>query len=149
MNVVDYAAHHIPHTTHHNRITSVQYRISKYDIIYLIFLFLHRRRWPCFKLIQNNNTTLASILVSTVLEIIQLSSGSTVSGYGLDDRVFEVQSPTEAKRIFSSSVCGQNGSEAHPASCRISSRGPFPEGKAGPGRNADHSHTSSADVFNE
>jgi hypothetical protein len=44
------------------------------------------------------------------------SSGSIVSDYGLDDRVIEVRSPTEAEN-FSSRLCVQTGSEAYPASC--------------------------------
>jgi hypothetical protein len=39
------------------------------------------------------------------------SSGSIVSGYGLDDRAIEVRSPTGAED-FSSSLCFQTGSEA-------------------------------------
>jgi hypothetical protein len=38
------------------------------------------------------------------------------------------------------------GSEAHPASYPMSTGGPFPGGKARPGRDADHSHPSSAEV---
>jgi hypothetical protein len=66
------------------------------------------------------------------------SSGSIVSGYGLDDRVIGVRSPAEAKN-FSSSLCVQTGSGAHPASCTMGTGGPFPGGKARPGRDADHS----------
>jgi hypothetical protein len=55
------------------------------------------------------------------------SSVSTVSGYGLDDR------------DFSSSLCVQTGSGAHPVSCTMGTGGPFPGGKARPGRDADHS----------
>jgi hypothetical protein len=76
------------------------------------------------------------------------SSGSIVSGYGLDDREIEVRSPAEAKG-FSSSLCVQTGSEAHPASCTMCTGGPFPGGKARPGRDADHSPPSSAEVVNE
>jgi hypothetical protein len=76
------------------------------------------------------------------------SSVSTVSGYGLDDRENEVRSPAEAKG-FSSSFCVQTGSGAHPASCTMDTRGPFPGGKARPGRDADHSPPSSAEVENE
>jgi hypothetical protein len=68
---------------------------------------------------------------------------SIVSDYGLDDRVIEVRSPTGAED-FSSSHCVQTGSEAHPA--------PYPVGtggKARPGRDADHSPSSSAEVKNE
>jgi hypothetical protein len=58
----------------------------------------------------------------------QGSSGSIVSGYGLDDRAMEVRSPAGAKD-FSSSLCVQTGSEAHPASCTMGTGGPFPGGK--------------------
>jgi hypothetical protein len=75
-------------------------------------------------------------------------SGSIVSGYGLHDRAIEVQSPAEA-RDFSSSLCVQTGSGAHPASCPMGTGGPFPGGKARPGRDADNSLPSSAEVENE
>jgi hypothetical protein len=62
------------------------------------------------------------------------SSVSTVSGYGLDDRAVGVRSPAEAKD-FSSNLCVQTGSGAHPASS------PMVTGvKARPERDADHSH---------
>jgi hypothetical protein len=73
------------------------------------------------------------------------SSGSIVSDYGLDDRVIKVRSPTEAED-FSSSLCVQTGSGAHPASYPVGIGGPFPGGKARPGRDADHSPPSSAEV---
>jgi hypothetical protein len=66
------------------------------------------------------------------------SSVSIVSGYVLDDRAIEVRSPAEAKD-FSSNLCVQTGSGAHPASCTTGTWGPFPEGKARPRRDADHS----------
>jgi hypothetical protein len=71
-----------------------------------------------------------------------------VSGYGLDDRAIEIRSPVGAKD-FSSSLCVQAGSEAHPASCIMGTSGPFPGGKARPGREADHSPQCSAEVVNE
>jgi hypothetical protein len=71
-----------------------------------------------------------------------------VSGYGLDDRVIEVQSPAEA-RDFSSILCVQAGSGVHPASCTMGTGGPFPRVKAWPGHVADHSPSSSAEVKNE
>jgi hypothetical protein len=73
------------------------------------------------------------------------SSGSIVSDYGLDDRAIGVRSPAGAV-YFSSSLCVQTGSGAHPTSCTMS---PFPGGKARPGRDADHSPPSSAEVVNE
>jgi hypothetical protein len=71
-----------------------------------------------------------------------------VSGYGLDDRVIGVRSPAEAKD-FSSSLCVQTGSGTHPASCPMGTGGPFPGGKARPGRDSDHSPAYSAEVMNE
>jgi hypothetical protein len=59
----------------------------------------------------------------------RVSSGSIVSGYGLDDRAIGVRSPAGAKN-FSSSLCIQTGSGAHPASCTV---GPFPGGKSAAG----------------
>jgi hypothetical protein len=76
------------------------------------------------------------------------SSGSIVSDYGLDDRAIGVRSPAGAKD-FSSSLCVQTGSRAHPASCTMGTGGPFPRGKARPGRDGDHSPPSSAEVVNE
>jgi hypothetical protein len=53
----------------------------------------------------------------------RVSSVSIVSDYGLDNRAIGVRSPAGAKD-FSSILCVQTGSGAHPAS-----RGPFPRGK--------------------
>jgi hypothetical protein len=78
----------------------------------------------------------------------RVSSGSIVSDYGLDDRVIGVPSPAGAED-FSSSLCVQTDSGAHPASCTMGTRGPFPGGKARLGRDADHSPPSSAEVVNE
>jgi hypothetical protein len=75
-------------------------------------------------------------------------SVSTVSGYGLNDRVIEVRSLAVARDI-SSNLCVQTGSGAHPTSCTVGTGGPFPGGKAWLGRDADHSPTSSAKVVNE
>jgi len=71
-----------------------------------------------------------------------------VSDYGLDDRSIGVRSPAEAKD-FSSNLCVQTGSGAYPASCTMGTGGLFPGGKARPGRDADHSPPSSAEVMNE
>jgi hypothetical protein len=71
-----------------------------------------------------------------------------VSDYGLDDRVIGVRSPARAKD-FSSNLCVQTGSGAHPASSPMDTGGPFPGGKARPGSDADHSPPSSAEVVNE
>jgi hypothetical protein len=68
--------------------------------------------------------------------------------YGLDDRAIGVRSPAGAKD-FSSILCVQTGSGANPTSCPVGTEGPFPGGKARPGRDADHSPPSSAEVVNE
>jgi hypothetical protein len=49
-----------------------------------------------------------------------------------DDRATEVRSPAEAK-YFSSSLCAQTGSGAHPASCPMGTGVPFPGVKRGRG----------------
>jgi hypothetical protein len=71
-----------------------------------------------------------------------------VSDYGLDDRAIGIQSPA-GTNDFSSILCVQTGSGAHPASCTMGTAGPFPGGKAQPGSDADHSPPSSAEVVNE
>jgi hypothetical protein len=78
----------------------------------------------------------------------RVSSGSVVSDYGLDGWAIRFRSPAGAKD-FSSSLCVQTGSGAHPASCTMGTGGPFHGGKARPGRDADHSPLSSAEVVNE
>jgi hypothetical protein len=60
----------------------------------------------------------------------------------------DVRSSAEAKD-FSSRICVQISYEAHPASCPVGTRGPFPGGKARPGRDTDHSPPYSAEVVNE
>jgi len=60
------------------------------------------------------------------------SSTTIVSDYGLNDREIRVLSPAEAKR-FSSSLCVQSGSGAHPASCTMGTGGPFPRGLSAAG----------------
>jgi hypothetical protein len=71
-----------------------------------------------------------------------------VSDYGLDDRGIEVRFPAGAED-FSSSLCVQTGSGAHPVSCTMDTGGTFPGGKARPGRDGDHSPPSSVEVVNE
>jgi hypothetical protein len=78
----------------------------------------------------------------------RLSSGSIVSDYGLDDLAIGVRSPAGTKD-FSSNLCVQTGSGAHPASCTMRTGVLSPGVKARPGRDADHSPPSSAEVENE
>jgi hypothetical protein len=77
-----------------------------------------------------------------------VSSVSIMSGYGMDVRAIEVQSPAGAK-YFSSILCVPTGSGVHPASCTMGTGGPFSGGKARPGCDADHSHPSNSEVMNE
>jgi len=76
------------------------------------------------------------------------SSVNIVSDYVLDDRPIRVRSPTRAKD-FSSNLCVQTGSEAHPASYPMVSGGPFPRGKARQGTDTGHSPPCNAEVKNE
>jgi hypothetical protein len=83
-----------------------------------------------------------------IQDVSRGSSVSIVSDYGLDDREIGVRSSVGAKS-FSSILCVQNGSGAHPASCPMGS-GVLSTGvKARPRRDADHSPPSSAEVVNE
>jgi hypothetical protein len=70
-----------------------------------------------------------------------------VSGYGLDDRAIKVRSSAE-ENVSSCSLCVQTGSGANPACCTMGTGGPFPGAKARPGRDADHSPPSSAEIEN-
>jgi hypothetical protein len=88
------------------------------------------------------------IMPCSVVKRSRDSSGSTVSVYGLDDRAIGFRSPA-GEKDFSSSFCVQTGSGAHPASCTMGTGGPFPGGKARPGRDADYSPPYSAEVVNE
>jgi hypothetical protein len=54
------------------------------------------------------------------------------------DWTAEIRSPAEAKD-FSSSLCDQTSSEAHPASYPMGTGGPFRGGKARPEHDANHS----------
>jgi hypothetical protein len=76
------------------------------------------------------------------------SSGSIVSDYGLDDRAIGVRSPAWTKD-FSSSLCVQTGSGAHPASYTMGTGGPFPGAKRGRGVTLTTPPPSSAEVVNE
>jgi hypothetical protein len=63
------------------------------------------------------------------------SSASIVAIYKLDNRH---RIPARGKD-FSSSLCVQTSSEAHPASYPMGTRGPFPRGKERLGHDADYS----------
>jgi hypothetical protein len=57
--------------------------------------------------------------------------------------------PQQRRKDFSSSLCVQTRCGAHPASCTVGTGSSFPGAKARPGRDADNSPPSSAEVKNE
>jgi hypothetical protein len=78
--------------------------------------------------------------------LYEISSVSIVSDYGLDNQ----NSIPDRGKDFSSSPCVQTGSGSHLAFFYpAGTGGPFPGGKAQPGRDADHSPPSSAEVKNQ
>jgi hypothetical protein len=84
----------------------------------------------------------SNIIWLSYLTIKPGSSGSIVSDYGLDKQALEVWYLVEAKD-FSSSLCVQTGSGAHPASCQMGTGG------LSPGVAADQSPAYRAEVINE
>jgi hypothetical protein len=91
-----------------------------------------------FKGIISHRTKFVSRVVQSVY---YLAIGWTTvrSGFNLRQR----------RKDFSSNLCVQTGSEAHPVSCTMGTGDPFSGAKARPGRDADHSPPSSAEVDNE
>jgi hypothetical protein len=87
----------------------------------------------------------------TVILDTRPTSSSTWAAYAqlvqclTTDWTAGVRSTTEAED-FSSNLYVQTGSGAHPASYTVGTGGCFPGGKARPGRDADHSPPSSAEV---
>jgi hypothetical protein len=73
------------------------------------------------------------------------SSVSVVFDYRLYDRGFI---PGRGKGFFPL-TCVETSSEVHSVSSTMGTGGPFPGCKSRPGRDADHSHPSSAEVKNE
>jgi hypothetical protein len=71
-----------------------------------------------------------------------------VSGYGLDDRAIEVRPPAEAKGFLLTSVSRPALGPTQPPVKWVPG-GPLPGAKARPGRDADHSLPSSAEVRSE
>jgi hypothetical protein len=86
--------------------------------------------------------------IATEIDIIQRMWVSIVSDYGLDDRAIGVWSPA-GEKDFSSSLCVQTGSKAHPASCTMGTGGPFPGAKHGRRVTLTTHLQSSAEVKNE
>jgi hypothetical protein len=84
-------------------------------------------------------------MLSVIIESRDSSVGIAL-GYGLDDRGSRVRFLAGAGN-FSLHHRVQNGSGAHPASYPMGTVGSFP-GVKRPGREADHSSPSSAEVKN-
>jgi hypothetical protein len=55
----------------------------------------------------------------------------------------------DLERMVGSNLCVQTGSGTHPASCTKSTGGPLAGAKARPGRDADHSPLSTAEIRND
>jgi hypothetical protein len=118
----------------------------------------NNKKWHCFlafviyhpgiPILQSTCIGLQRIRLSYRTAKSRGSSVSIVSVYGLNDRAIEVRS-RQRQADFSSNLYVQTGSGAHPASCPMGTGVPFPEGKARPGRESDHSPPSSAEVVNE
>jgi hypothetical protein len=72
-----------------------------------------------------------SVQYTIILSVQCLATGWTTRRLRFDRR--------QRWKDFSSSLCDQTGSGAHPASCTMGTGGPFPGAKAWPGRDADHS----------
>jgi hypothetical protein len=87
------------------------------------------------------------IVMQTIIKTLYKNT-TFVSDYGLDDRAIGVRSPA-GENDFSSILCVQTSSEAHPASCTMGTGGPFSGCKAQPRRDADQAPPSSAEVMNE
>jgi hypothetical protein len=77
------------------------------------------------------------------------SSVSVVSGYGLDDWAIEVRFLAEAKGFFVYPRVSRPALGPAQLTLRWVPGGPFPGSKARPGRDADHSPPSSAEVVKE
>jgi hypothetical protein len=71
------------------------------------------------------------------------------SGKELDDRAIEIRSLAEAKRIFPLTFVSSPALGLTQPPVQWVPGGPFPGGKARPGRDADLSPPSSAEVVNE
>jgi hypothetical protein len=138
--------------------------------LWVIFLLTFRSQFFIHRLIaqKHSNTSFCKernkyILVEAgsatycvLNSVLNLKCYQNRKGPGIAQSVFVfttdwttgIRSAPESKD-FSSSLCMQTSSEAHPVSYPMGTRGPFPGGKARPGRDSDHSLPSSVEVKNE
>jgi hypothetical protein len=83
-----------------------------------------------------------TLTVSRVAQSVQCRDRGWTTGLsGFDSR--------QRRKDFSSILCVHTSSGAHPASCTMGNGSSFPGAKARPGRDADHSPPSNAEVVNE
>jgi hypothetical protein len=102
---------------------------------YTLFIWVLCRDQRKWTILVGEQCTWEQFIEVSLYIIDQRSRGSSVSivsDYGLDDREIRVRSPAGTKE-FSSNLCVQTGSGAHPASCTMGTGGPFPGAKRGPG----------------
>jgi hypothetical protein len=84
--------------------------------------------------LKQAGSLLATELLSASLQLV-----ATVSRYNVWLQTGRPGfNPRHRKTTFSSSLCAQTSSEAHPAFYPMDTGGPFPGAKARPGRDADH-----------
>jgi hypothetical protein len=105
------------------------------NVLYLTFYVHHRHHKSRRSCRTSKFASPNSLSVSPVARSVQCLAADWTTG---------VRSPTEAED-FSSNLCVQTGSGAHPASCTGGTEGSLSGGKARPGRDADHSPPSSAE----
>jgi hypothetical protein len=103
-------------------------------VVYNVNILIYR---ACILEVPGSRSAVDVSMVSVFSSVLtpgrsRVSSVSIVSDYGLDDRVIGVRSSVGAKD-FSSILCVQTGSGAHPASCTMGTGGPFPGGKSAAG----------------
>jgi hypothetical protein len=95
-----------------------------------IFSNWQLKMWAYIKLTMILGLTLLTFTISSNLVVKStVCPYRIVSDYGLDDRAIGVRFSAGAKD-FSSSLCVQTDSGAHPASCPMGTGGPFPGGKS-------------------
>jgi hypothetical protein len=113
-------------------------RLNTTDLLYTVSQF-RRQQSQCLTAdlyFYASNSSLQLTGLYLLFSLLSLrrnepgSSGSIVSDYGLDYRAIGVRSLAGAKE-FSSNLCVQTGSGAHPASCTMCTGGPFPGAKRG------------------
>jgi hypothetical protein len=79
-----------------------------------------------------NSSVLLAFLGAGVAQSVQCLATDWTTGRSRFD-------PRQGRKDFSSNLCVQTGSGAHPASCTMGIGGPFPGGKTRPGHDADRS----------